>query len=484
MSDTVTVGTAPPLGGRATAPAVRGAGSMGKWIGIAVISIIAAGAMAWVVWDGTKAPERKPEVAAKPGTEARWKVKALDTGEEPARARPIVPIVSNIQPRMLNIGGKQTEASINIGGQDLAGAVSVIAPGSGLTFGEPEVSADGRNIKVQVVASSATVPGSYRIVVRMPSGEAGVRAPDVDRIDVEQAPLPVESPPSWVPPPPPRREPEIVIPKAPPAQGPKGEKPTVDPTLARRLAPLGQSGSDGGGGGDRKGGEEGTGGGTSGGVDMSRTKIGTSRARRLADMTMMIPAGTMIGCVLDNAIQTDQPGFVSCTVENDIYGADGTVVLIDRGSQILGEYRNQGITIGKERVFVVWGRVRTPSGVLVEIDSPGTGPLGQAGFGGWVDNHYFERVGIPVLMSVVSFGIETAMTAAANKATDGNNNNNNSSNGYSQVGQTMDNSLQGVFAEMAKIKPTLHVHQGALVQVLLMRDLDMGSTYELIHAGG
>jgi type IV secretion system protein VirB10 len=43
----------------------------------------------------------------------------------------------------------------------------------------------------------------------------------------------------------------------------------------------------------------------------------------------------------------------------------------------------------------------------VDIASPGTGPLGQAGLGGQIDNHYWERVGIPVLMSAVSFGAES-----------------------------------------------------------------------------
>jgi type IV secretion system protein VirB10 len=258
-------------------------------------------------------------------------------------------------------------------------------------------------------------------------------------------------------------------------------------TLARRLsAPIGSAGGEAGpaakGDGDERPG------GAAAGVDMGRTKIGVARARRLADMTMMIPAGTEIGCVLDNSIQTDQPGFVSCSVSYDVYGADGTVVLLDRGSQIIGEYRNTTITYGKERVFVVWSRVRTPTGVLVEIDSPGTGPLGEAGFGGWVDNHYGERVGIPILMSVVTYGIQTAVAAAANNAAGnsgngGNGGNNNTTTGYNNIGQATDQSLQGIMAELAKIKPTLHKNQGDLVNVLVMKDLDMSPAYRLARTG-
>ena len=84
------------------------------------------------------------------------------------------------------------------------------------------------------------------------------------------------------------------------------------------------------------------------------------------------------------------------------------MVLLDAGSQVLGEYRTATLTYGKRRICVVWDRVRTPEGVVVDIASPGTGPLGQAGMGGKIDNHYWQRVGIPVLMSAVSFGTERA----------------------------------------------------------------------------
>ena len=56
---------------------------------------------------------------------------------------------------------------------------------------------------------------------------------------------------------------------------------------------------------------------------------------------------------------------------------------------------------------MVWDRVRTPGGVVVDIASPETGPLGQAGLGGHIDNHYWERVGTPVLMSAFSSGAES-----------------------------------------------------------------------------
>ncbi|MEA3644154.1 MAG: TrbI/VirB10 family protein, partial [Lamprobacter sp.] len=107
-----------------------------------------------------------------------------------------------------------------------------------------------------------------------------------------------------------------------------------------------------------------------GGIDLSTTRTATAIARRLSDMTFLLPKGTYIPCILDTAIQSDQAGMVGCTLPRDVYGADGTVVLLDRGSQVLGEYRTASLTYGKQRIFVVWDRVRTPEGVIVDIASP------------------------------------------------------------------------------------------------------------------
>ena len=202
-----------------------------------------------------------------------------------------------------------------------------------------------------------------------------------------------------------------------------------------------------------------------GGFDLSVTRAATATARRLSDMTFLLPKGTYIGCILDTAIQSDQAGMVGCTLPRDVYGADGTVVLLDRGSQVLGEYRSATLSYGKRRIFVVWDRVRTPEGV--DIASPGTGPLGRSGMGGKVDNHYWERVGIPVLMSAVSFGVQSY---AREQLT---------SDQSSFIESTTTDSLSTVLAEFAKIKPTLHKNQGDPINILVARDVDLAPVYQL-----
>lgn len=270
------------------------------------------------------------------------------------------------------------------------------------------------------------------------------------------------------------REGYAPVPYAPPppaAPGKHVETPEEIAAKRRLSAPL--SGSNGGSAVGAAGG--GAGEGTDrdrGGLDLSVTRTSTAFARRLSDLTFILPKGSYLNCILDTAIQSDQAGLVTCTLPEDVYGADGTVVLLDRGSQVLGEYKTATLTYGKRRIFVVWDRVRTPGGVIVDIGSPGTGPLGQAGLGGAIDNHYWERVGIPVLMSAVSFGAESYAQDALTP------------NQGNFIQQTADNSLSTVLGEMAKIKPTLHKNQGDPISILVARDLDLSPVYTLRRGHG
>lgn len=202
-------------------------------------------------------------------------------------------------------------------------------------------------------------------------------------------------------------------------------------------------------------------------MDLTVTKTKASVATRYQDLTFTVPKGSQIGCILNTAIQSGQTGMISCTVPQDIYGADGTVVLLDRGSQAMGEYKTATLTYGKRRIYVVWSSIRTPEGVVIDIDSPGTGPLGEAGVGGHINNHYWQRVGIPMLMSVVSFGTQSWLRDELTP---------DNSRYIESIPQ---DTLGPVLNEMAKIKPTLHKNQGERVNIFVARDLDLSSVYKL-----
>ena len=63
------------------------------------------------------------------------------------------------------------------------------------------------------------------------------------------------------------------------------------------------------------------------------------------------------------------PGYVSCLIGQDVYSDNGDVILMEKGTRVLGEYRS-GMHQGQRRLFVLWTRAVTPAGVAVGLASP------------------------------------------------------------------------------------------------------------------
>jgi type IV secretion system protein VirB10 len=191
------------------------------------------------------------------------------------------------------------------------------------------------------------------------------------------------------------------------------------------------------------------------------------RAQVLPTQRLLLPKGAFIDCTLETAIDSTLPGMTTCVMATDAFGADGDVVLLERGTKLIGETRGQ-VQQGAARIFVLWTEARTPTGVIVPLASPGADELGRAGLPGEVNTHFWERFGAALLVSVV----DGAVTAAAQS----------SRNGSGTV-VIEPSASQGVLTEILKstvnIPPTVVKQNGDRIQVLVARDLDFRSVYEL-----
>ena len=85
-------------------------------------------------------------------------------------------------------------------------------------------------------------------------------------------------------------------------------------------------------------------------------------------------------------------------------GTTGNVVLLDRGTKIVGQIEN-GLLQGQNRVFVDWTRAETPNHVVITLNSPGTDELGRGGLPGAVDNHLWKRFGGALMLTLVQGGL-------------------------------------------------------------------------------
>jgi type IV secretion system protein VirB10 len=197
------------------------------------------------------------------------------------------------------------------------------------------------------------------------------------------------------------------------------------------------------------------------------TVLEGSSAGHLGNRNFIVAMGTSIPCALETALSSDQPGFTSCVITRDVLSDNGRVVLMEKGTQVVGEYRG-GLRRGQSRLFVLWNRAKTPRGVIITLASPATDAIGRAGFDGHVDTHWWERFGSALLLSVVG---DFATWAGQELQR-----NNVQAQGTTSAGK---DAAAIAVEQSINIPPTLTKHQGSLVSIFVARDLDFSSIYGL-----
>jgi len=203
--------------------------------------------------------------------------------------------------------------------------------------------------------------------------------------------------------------------------------------------------------------------------DLSASRFGHVDARLIAHPNFTIAAGTLIPCTLQTAIDSGLPGFVKCVLPQPIRSMTGAVTLLDKGTQVIGQIQ-QGLIQGQDRLFILWTRAVTPQNVVVNLGSPAAGPLGRSGVSGAVDNHFFERFGAAIMLTIIGGSLE----AGANAAQSG------SGNTYFQSLNTNTNQIANTALQSTiDIPPTLKKNQGDNVSIFVARDLNFSHVYKL-----
>lgn len=313
----------------------------------------------------------------------------------------------------------------------------------------------------------------------------------VDRSQTPEDRLRVQAVSRYEPPPPPAitptpatfpiSRPQFTPPVVPTQQGVMpniGPKALEDPLAKARRAPLLSYGSNGvGNGGTSQAGQEGGGPARPGATGpnelaarLQATPVNAVGATVLPHQPYLLTKGNTVPCVLQTAMDSTLPGFVTCKLPQDVIGKTG-ITLLDRGTLVVGETHG-GMQQGQSRLFVLWTRAETPKGVIVNLDSPAADPLGRAGFDGEIDTHFWARLGGALLLSIVQGGIQTGVAAASQQGTT----NINTGQVESLAAESLRNSVN--------IRPTLKKNQGELVSIFVARDLDFSGVYSVSTAAG
>lgn len=204
---------------------------------------------------------------------------------------------------------------------------------------------------------------------------------------------------------------------------------------------------------------------------LTPTVTSSAQASLMQNPTYLLSKGTTIPCTLDTRIITTHPGFTRCIVSQDVYSANGKTLLLERGSKVVGE-QTAALLQGQARVFVLWNEVTTPLGVKVSLASPSSGALGAAGQAARVDNHFFQRFSGAILLSLISDIGE----AYGNRQ---------SSSGQNITFNGSSDTIQDMASEALKnsinIPPTGYINQGAVLNIIVARDIDFSHVYERVN---
>ena len=207
-------------------------------------------------------------------------------------------------------------------------------------------------------------------------------------------------------------------------------------------------------------------------VESAPTQPSRPVARLLGNRSLTMPKGVLFTCSLKTRVISATSGFVACQVQRNVFSDDGKVVLAERGSHLDGEYRVVQVRPGVTRIPVLWTRLRTPNGVTVDLDSPGTGALGESGIGGYVDNRWPERIGAAMLVSLIDDAVKMVATDS------------NPATGSTTVLLPSTTAAGSKLAEKVleatiNIPPLLYQNQGSVVGVYVARDVDFSKVYAL-----
>ncbi|KJV26027.1 TrbI/VirB10 family protein [Luteibacter yeojuensis] len=184
--------------------------------------------------------------------------------------------------------------------------------------------------------------------------------------------------------------------------------------------------------------------------------------------TLML-RGTFIRCVLETRIITDMPGFTSCVVTEPVYSFTGKRLLLPKGSKVLGKYEMEP---SGPRVAVIWDRIVTPTGIDVNMASPGVDTLGAAGHPGMYNAHWGSRIGAALLISLLSDAFKYEAAKNGPRQTEISNGVVTQSPFESNTAETIQQLANQAVRRQANRPATVTINQGTVLAIYVAKDVD------------
>jgi type IV secretion system protein VirB10 len=207
-------------------------------------------------------------------------------------------------------------------------------------------------------------------------------------------------------------------------------------------------------------------------ANLGGTKYAATKAYMSPDRKFLLKKRTNIQCATYTGIRTDHPGFVTCYLTQPLYSADGEVILADAGAELQGEQTVE-VKTGQTSAFTSWQTLDMSNGVRADLAGLGTNATGESGTDAVVVNHWGQRIGGAVMLSLFEDSLQAGMNATQK---------NNSSFTFNNSESTANNMASKVLDNYINITSTGYVPPAQVINVIVAQDIDFSSVFKTIKA--
>jgi type IV secretion system protein VirB10 len=191
-------------------------------------------------------------------------------------------------------------------------------------------------------------------------------------------------------------------------------------------------------------------------------KLPEDRSTLPVDRFRVITADRYIGAILENAVNSQIPGRIIAVVERNVYGADGRLPLLPKGTRIICSYQSLS-KVGDSRLPVTCARAIRPDGASVQLtDAAGADQMARTGFVGDVDIRMWERYGSAFIVAAISSLASLGNQVSTNQTV---------ANGGNALSQNLGQVTAKVLEQSVDLAPIVTVPAGSRVQIIPGTDL-------------
>lgn len=193
-------------------------------------------------------------------------------------------------------------------------------------------------------------------------------------------------------------------------------------------------------------------------------------AQRITGKYVIYPTD-VIKAVLEQAVDTAQPGHLRARVTEDIYDSRyRQFKVIPRGSVMSGQYKSASVD-GQSRVLMVFDRLITPDGAQLPLGNmSASDALGVAGVPGELHTHFWKRMGIATMLAIEAGLIQKATGSNGTTVSIGGA---GATGSTSSGGQIVVNTANQEIAREYAVPPNITIEPGKTITIMATEVLEI-----------